>query len=88
MEILGRLRASDDAVIIPTAFTVIDLTNPEDEERGVRWWHEVTDRGGERAAIKPYDFITRGTRGIVQPGAEVRGPEIPANHLWAGVRNP
>ncbi len=36
--------------------------------------------------VKPYDFIARGRRGLVQPGIKVRGPRVPADHLRPGVR--
>ena len=39
------------------------------------WWRELTARGGEGMVVKPFDFIVKGRRGIVQPAVKCRGPE-------------
>jgi protein phosphatase len=75
MEMLARLSTPDDPVVIPTSFAVIDVTDAEDQERGIHWWREVTDRGGEGVVVKPLEFIARGRRGLVQPALKCRGPE-------------
>jgi len=75
MEILGRLATKDDPVIVRTPFRVIDLTDAGDQEHGVQWWREVTERGGEGMVVKPLDFVARGRRGIVQPALKCRGAE-------------
>jgi hypothetical protein len=54
------------------------------------WWEELTGRGGEGVVVKPWDFITSGRRGVIQPAVKCRrreylriiyGPEytLPAN---------
>jgi hypothetical protein len=45
------------------------------EAEGIRWWEELTGRGGEGMVVKPFDFVARGRRGIVQPAVKCRGPE-------------
>jgi protein phosphatase len=75
LEMLGRLAPGGDPVIVKTPSRTIDLTDGDDQERGVQWWHEVTDRGGEGMVVKPLEFIVRGRRGIVQPALKCRGPE-------------
>jgi hypothetical protein len=62
-------------MLVATRFTTIDLTDAEDQERGVRWWRELTDRGGEGMVVKPHDFVARGRRGLLQPALKCRGPE-------------
>ena len=42
---------------------------------GVRWWEELTGRGGEGMVVKPLDFIARSSRGLVQPAVKCRGRE-------------
>jgi protein phosphatase len=39
------------------------------------WWEQLTRAGGEGMVVKPADPITRGRRGIAQPGIKCRGPE-------------
>ena len=41
----------------------------------MRWWTELTEAGGEGMVVKPLANLTRGKRGLVQPGLKVRGRE-------------
>ena len=41
----------------------------------IAWWFELTGQGGEGVVIKPWDFIARGEKGLLQPGIKVRGRE-------------
>jgi protein phosphatase len=72
MQTLARLAGG---VIIATPFRVIDITNPESEAEGVRWWEELTGRGGEGMVVKPLEFIAKSRRGLVQPAVKCRGRE-------------
>src|SRR5436305_11053121 len=56
-------------------FRVIDVTNPESEAEGIRWWEELTGRGGEGMVVKPFEFIARSRRGLAQPALKCRGRE-------------
>jgi protein phosphatase len=72
MQTLARLAGG---IIIATPFRVIDVTNPESEAEGIRWWEEMTGRGGEGMVVKPLEFIAKGRRGLVQPAVKCRGRE-------------
>ncbi|MCC6893406.1 MAG: polynucleotide kinase-phosphatase [Anaerolineae bacterium] len=73
MEMLGRL---DDAGLIQhTAFQVVDVTDSASIATGTEWWMAMTGRGGEGMVVKPLDFISKGSRGILQPAVKVRGRE-------------
>jgi len=50
-------------------------TDPASEEAGIRWWTDLTARGGEGMVVKPLDFIARGRRGLAQPDVKCRGRE-------------
>ena len=39
------------------------------------WWMAVTERGGEGMVVKPWQFVSRGPKGLVQPALKVRGRE-------------
>jgi hypothetical protein len=58
-----------------TSHQVIDVTDSASEAEGVRWWEELTARGGEGMVVKPLEFVARGRRGIAQPAVKCRGPE-------------
>jgi len=75
MDTLARLVAAEEPLVIATRFTAIDLTDSGDQQRGTDWWREITERGAEGVVVKPYDFIARGRRGLVQPALKCRGPE-------------
>lgn len=82
METLKRLcnasctiRNGYDDVLLATPYRIIDVTNPENEAEGVRWWEELTGKGGEGMVVKPLDFIVKGRRGLVQPAVKCRGRE-------------
>ena len=41
----------------------------------ITWWDELTARGGEGMVVKPFDFVARDRRGLVQPALKTRGRE-------------
>ncbi len=53
----------------------VDTTDEQSVARGVRWWEELTEAGGEGMVVKPAANLARGARGLVQPGVKVRGRE-------------
>lgn len=75
MESLTKVCQADPGFLLATPFRVIDLLNPANETEGIEWWNELTGRGGEGMVVKPFDFIVRGKRGIVQPAVKCRGRE-------------
>ncbi len=75
MEALAKICQLDPQFLLTTPFKIVDLIDPASEEDGVRWWFELTGRGGEGMVVKPLDFIARGKRGLVQPAVKCRGKE-------------
>jgi protein phosphatase len=74
MQTLAELCAADD-LLHPTAYVVVDTTDPESERAGTAWWNELTERGSEGMVVKPLEFLARGRRGLVQPALKTRGRE-------------
>ncbi len=72
MQTLGRLAGG---ILAATPYRMIDVTNPESEAEGIRWWEELTGKGGEGMVVKPLDFIARNQRGLIQPAVKCRGRE-------------
>ena len=72
---LRRLCDANEALLLGTAHMVVDVTDPASQEAGIQWWEELTSRGGEGMVVKPFEFIARGPRGLVQPAVKCRGPE-------------
>ncbi|WP_236796576.1 polynucleotide kinase-phosphatase [Amycolatopsis sp. GM8] len=70
-----RLTAADPALFTPTRTLTVDTTDEDSVAAGTAWWQELTSAGGEGMVVKPAANLTRGTRGLVQPGVKVRGRE-------------
>jgi protein phosphatase len=75
MEILGDLCAADAGLLQATRNQKVDLVDPESQQQAIAWWTEHTESGGEGMVVKPFRFIERGRRGVVQPGVKCRGRE-------------
>jgi protein phosphatase len=75
METLRRACAADPDLLLATPYRVIDLTDEASRAGAVEWWTELTARGGEGMVVKPFDFVTEGRRGLVQPALKCRGAE-------------
>ena len=75
METLAQICHADSELLLATEFRVIDVTDLDDQARGVDWWTSLTGRGGEGMDVKPFDWIVRGKKGLAQPAVKCRGPE-------------
>lgn len=75
MQTLKRVCDADERLLLATSYLVVDVTDPSSEQAGIGWWEELTGRGGEGMVVKPFDFITRSSRGLVQPAVKCRGKE-------------
>lgn len=75
LQMLARICAADEALLLATPYRVVDVTDAESQTAGVRWWEELTGQGGEGIVVKPLEFIVRGPRGLVQPAVKCRGRE-------------
>ena len=72
MRTLARLAGG---IMVATPYRVVDVTNADEEADAIRWWDELTSRGGEGMVVKPLEFVARGKRGIIQPAVKCRGRE-------------
>jgi len=76
---LDALAAADPELFTPTRRLVVDLSEPQAQEKATAWWHALTAAGGEGMVVKPIDSLVHGTATrsgrLVQPGVKCRGPE-------------
>jgi protein phosphatase len=70
-----RLGLSDPELIMATRRILADTSDPESTAAATAWWEELVTAGGEGMVVKPAGNLTRGPKGLVQPGLKVRGPE-------------
>jgi protein phosphatase len=75
LEIADRLVAAAPDLISPTRRLAVDTGDPASVAEATRWWEDLTASGGEGMVVKPAANLTRGPRGLVQPGLKVRGRE-------------
>jgi protein phosphatase len=73
--IADRLVDADPALVRATRRLVVDVDSTDSVDTGIRWWEDLTSAGGEGMVVKPLANLTRGRKGLVQPGVKVRGPE-------------
>jgi protein phosphatase len=74
MQVAERLAAADP-LIMATRHLAVDLADPGADAAVTAWWQQLTGAGGEGMVVKPAEPVTRGKRGIAQPGIKCRGPE-------------
>ena len=75
METIAEVCRAGSEVLFQTPFRVVDVTDPSSQADAIRWWEELTGRGGEGMVVKPLTFVARGRRGLVQPAVKCRGRE-------------
>jgi polynucleotide kinase-phosphatase len=75
LEQLAPLLEAGAGLVVPTRSLRIRVREPADVQRGLIWWHELTEQGGEGMVVKPLDFIARGSKGLIQPALKCRGRE-------------
>jgi protein phosphatase len=75
MEKLSELCKASDGLLLATPYKFVDVTETHSADEAIQWWEAMTGQGGERMVVKPFDFIARGRRGLLQPAVKCRGPE-------------
>jgi protein phosphatase len=74
MTTLARL-AEQSPMLMPTEYRIVKTGDEASCAEGVAWWEELTAAGGEGMVVKPFEFIARGPKGLIQPAVKVRGRE-------------
>ncbi|GAB3422637.1 polynucleotide kinase-phosphatase [Flindersiella endophytica] len=72
---IQRLAAADPDLVTTTRHRVVDVHDKSSVAEAVRWWEDLTAAGGEGMVVKPYANLSRGAKGLVQPGVKCRGRE-------------
>ena len=75
MNTLSKICAYDKEILLTTQYKIIDTTDEESFKIGCKWWEEITKSGGEGFVVKPFTFIAKGKKGLVQPAIKCRGRE-------------
>lgn len=75
LETLKALCDADSGLLQATDFRVVNVMDDTSQREAIEWWETLTAQGGEGMVVKPYNFIDRGTRGLIQPAIKCRGRE-------------
>lgn len=75
METLKRLAGANSQLIVATPYRVVELASEDARHDAIRWWEELTEKGGEGMVVKSREFLVVGEKGMVQPALKCRGPE-------------
>ncbi|MGH2711076.1 MAG: polynucleotide kinase-phosphatase, partial [Actinomycetota bacterium] len=75
LDVARRLAEAEGSLFVTTASIDVVLGDPDSETMAVTWWENLVETGGEGMVVKPLQPISRGSKGVVQPGVKVRGPE-------------
>jgi len=75
MATIDEFCAYDSDILLSTPYKIVDLNDPQKQQGTLEWWEDLTRKGGEGMVVKPYDFIAKGKRGLIQPAVKVRGKE-------------
>jgi protein phosphatase len=75
MTTLARLCAADPELLLATPYKTVDLGDDNSRQEAIGWWEELTSAGGEGMVVKPFQFVTKNRRGLVQPAIKCRGRE-------------
>jgi protein phosphatase len=75
LAIASRLAAADPGLFTVTRHVFADTSDPASCSAAAGWWRELTEAGGEGMVVKPAAGLTRGPKGLAQPGLKVRGRE-------------
>ena len=75
MEMLTKLCAADEGILLATPYRLVEIQDQESCAAAAHWWTEMTSQGREGMVVKPLNFITDGRRGVTQPAIKCRGPE-------------
>jgi len=86
METLARICQADQELLLANPFQAVDLTEPADQEKGIQWWEELTAGGGEGMVVKPFEFVTKGRKGLVQPAVKLAGASICGSSMGRPTR--
>jgi protein phosphatase len=75
MQEISLICEQDHKLFWATPHKIINVNDEAGISEVVSWWNNLTEKGGEGMVIKPYNFITTGTKGLVQPAIKCRGKE-------------
>ncbi|MBO9731077.1 MAG: polynucleotide kinase-phosphatase [Chitinophaga sp.] len=75
MSAIKNLCAGDEQLLLATPYLLVNIGNEESEQAAINWWKQLTAAGGEGMVVKPYTFLSKDDKGLIQPAIKIRGKE-------------
>jgi protein phosphatase len=75
MEQIKKICGADPAILLATPYKVVELDDEASINEATEWWLALTGKGGEGMVVKPYNFIEKDGKGLIQPAIKIRGKE-------------
>jgi len=75
MDNIKEICLADEKIFRITPYRIIDTNSKESIQAATDWWTELTSKGGEGMVVKPFNFISYGKEGLLQPAVKCRGSE-------------
>ncbi|MCR9152495.1 MAG: polynucleotide kinase-phosphatase [Bacteroidetes bacterium] len=75
MENIKEVCYADKEILTVTPYKIVETNDRESVQKAIDWWAEMTNKGGEGMVVKPFDFISFGKEGLLQPAVKCRGSE-------------
>jgi protein phosphatase len=75
MSTIKTICETDPDFLLATPYQLVDVTNEEQYQQAIDWWETLTAAGGEGIVVKPLEFVSKGSKGLVQPAVKCRGKE-------------
>jgi protein phosphatase len=75
MSTIQSICHADPDFLLATPYQIVDVNDELAIQSVIDSWLTLTQNGGEGIVIKPYDFISNGKKGLVQPAVKCRGKE-------------
>ena len=75
IETIKKYCTGVDPVFMATDYICVDTTNEESVQKGIDWWLNLTESGGEGMVVKPEIFTSFYKGEVIQPAVKCRGRE-------------
>ncbi|HCA41862.1 MAG TPA: polynucleotide kinase-phosphatase [Bacteroidetes bacterium] len=75
MENISDICNYDTDLLQMTNYQSVPLDDQSKIDKVIDWWISMTNNGGEGMVVKPFDFISSGKNGLIQPAVKCRGRE-------------
>ena len=75
MDNIKEICIADEKIFRVTPYKIVETQNEKSVSDVIQWWTELTEKGGEGMVVKPYDFVSYGKEGLLQPAVKCRGSE-------------